>query len=244
MSFLGEIKRRKVFQVAAVYAVVAWIVIQIVDVVGEPLSLPMWFDTVVIVLLAIGFPIAVILAWAFDVTPEGIRAASDTSVPTGQISGSRFAYATQTLVLLAVGFLVVDQYLLKPRSGTGDRTQAGVEVSAPVRRLEIPLGRAEPVRQPGILAILAISSGAERLAYTIQKDGYAPIFVRELDELTATEIPGTDGASNLPMGAPCHESGSNGDQQLGPFEVVGAGKTLPGESAPAAEAEEARDAAP
>jgi len=78
MSFLGEIKRRNVFQVAAVYAVVAWLIIQMVDVVSEPLNLPGWLDTVVIVLLAAGFPIAVVLAWAFDITPQGVK--RDTGV--------------------------------------------------------------------------------------------------------------------------------------------------------------------
>ena len=77
MSLLGEIKRRKVFQVAAVYAVVAWLLIQVVDVIGEPLYLPGWTDAVVIVLLAVGFPIAVILALAFDLTPQGIKADSE-----------------------------------------------------------------------------------------------------------------------------------------------------------------------
>ncbi len=72
MSFLGEIKRRKVFQVAAVYLVVSWLIMQVIDVVNEPLNLPDWFDTAVIVALAIGLPIALILAWAFDVTPDGV----------------------------------------------------------------------------------------------------------------------------------------------------------------------------
>jgi hypothetical protein len=76
MSFLGEIKRRKVFQVAAVYAVVAWLIVQVVGAINEPLSLPERLDTIVIVLLAVGFPIAVILAWAFDITPQGIKATS------------------------------------------------------------------------------------------------------------------------------------------------------------------------
>lgn len=57
MSFLGEIKRRKVFQVVAVYLVVSWLIMQIVDVVSEPLNLPDWFDTAVIVALVIGLPI-------------------------------------------------------------------------------------------------------------------------------------------------------------------------------------------
>lgn len=71
-SLLGEIKRRRVFQVAAVYAVVAWLLVQIVATIEEPLSLPAWFDTAVIVFLGIGFPIAVILSWAFDLTPKGV----------------------------------------------------------------------------------------------------------------------------------------------------------------------------
>ena len=89
MSFLGEIKRRKVFQVAAVYTVVAWLLIQIIDVVNDPLNLPAWFDTVMIVLLAVGLPIAVVLAWAFDLTPTGvvrtpaIDAVTETGVSLG-----------------------------------------------------------------------------------------------------------------------------------------------------------------
>ncbi len=71
-EFLGEIKRRKVFQVAAVYAVVAWLLVQIVATVEGPLSLPAWFDTAVIVLLGVGFPIALILSWAYDLTPSGV----------------------------------------------------------------------------------------------------------------------------------------------------------------------------
>ena len=71
MSFLGEIKRRKVFQVVAVYAVVAWLIMQVIDVVNEPLSLPGWFDTAIIVALIVGFPLAVVLAWAYQVIPGG-----------------------------------------------------------------------------------------------------------------------------------------------------------------------------
>jgi len=66
LSFLGEIKRRRVVQVAAVYAVVAWLIVQIVDVVNEPLRLSAGFETAVIVLVAVGFPLAPVLGWAFD----------------------------------------------------------------------------------------------------------------------------------------------------------------------------------
>ncbi|HEY5622623.1 MAG TPA: adenylyl cyclase, partial [Gammaproteobacteria bacterium] len=85
MSFLGEVKRRKVFQVAAVYLVASWLIIQIVDVVAEPLLLPAWFPRVVIVLLAVGFPIAVILSWAYDLTSGGVeRTGPKTRGESGQ----------------------------------------------------------------------------------------------------------------------------------------------------------------
>jgi TolB-like protein/Flp pilus assembly protein TadD len=71
-SFLAEIKRRKVFQVAVAYAVVAWLVVQVVAVVSEPLRLPDWLETVVIVLLVAGFAVAIVLAWVFDLTTAGV----------------------------------------------------------------------------------------------------------------------------------------------------------------------------
>ncbi|HEY5623038.1 MAG TPA: hypothetical protein VIV14_04700, partial [Gammaproteobacteria bacterium] len=101
-SFLGEIKRRKVFQVAAAYLVVAWLIMQVVDVVNEPLSLPGWFDTVAILLLGIGFPIAVILSWAFDLTPEGMVRDQGTS----QASGRTLEFVLIGLLVVAMGWVV------------------------------------------------------------------------------------------------------------------------------------------
>ncbi len=111
MSLLGEIKRRKVFQVAAVYAVVAWLLVQIVDVVNEPLSLPDWFDTAVIMALAIGFPIAVILAWAFDLTPEGVVKDQGTD-PNG---GRRIEYVLIGLLVVSVGWLAYRVEIIPPQ---------------------------------------------------------------------------------------------------------------------------------
>ncbi len=71
--FWGELRRRKVIRVVAVYALVAWILIQVAQATFEPLGLPHWTLTLVIMLLILGFPIAVALAWALETTPEGIR---------------------------------------------------------------------------------------------------------------------------------------------------------------------------
>jgi TolB-like protein/tetratricopeptide (TPR) repeat protein len=73
MSFWQELKQRHVFRVGAIYLAVSWLIIQVVSAVAEPLNLPDWFDTVVILLLAGGFPVALLLAWALELTPDGIR---------------------------------------------------------------------------------------------------------------------------------------------------------------------------
>jgi TolB-like protein len=104
MSFLGEIKRRKVFQVAAVYAVVAWMLVQIVATIETPLSLPDWFDTAIIVLLAVGFPITLVMSWAFDLTTEGVVR---TQGPSGGVprASRRLEYVLVGLLIVCLGWI-------------------------------------------------------------------------------------------------------------------------------------------
>ena len=79
--WFAELRRRKVFRVAAVYLVAAWLAIQVADTVVEPIGLPAWTLRLVILLAAIGFPVACALAWAFDVTPRGIERTPDVAAP-------------------------------------------------------------------------------------------------------------------------------------------------------------------
>ena len=72
-SFLVQLQERKVIRVAVAYIVVGWIVMQVGEVTFESLGLPPWALTLMIVLVLLGFPIALVLAWAYEVTPEGIR---------------------------------------------------------------------------------------------------------------------------------------------------------------------------
>ena len=80
-AWFAELRRRKVIRVAAVYLVAAWLLIQVADAVFEPMGLPPWSLKLVIVLAALGFPLACVLAWAFDVTPRGIERA-ETAAPS------------------------------------------------------------------------------------------------------------------------------------------------------------------
>ncbi len=74
-----ELKRRKVWRVAVVYATTAFVVVQVADLTFERLTLPPWTVTLVVALALVGFPIAVVLAWAFEVTPDGVRRTETSS---------------------------------------------------------------------------------------------------------------------------------------------------------------------
>ena len=71
-DFFGELKRRNVYKVAIAYAVIAWLLIQIATQVFPFFYIPNWAVRLVVLLLALGFPVALILAWALVLTPEGI----------------------------------------------------------------------------------------------------------------------------------------------------------------------------
>src|SRR3979411_258570 len=72
-NFFGELKGRNVYKVAVAYAIVGWLVIQVATQVFPFLEIPNWIVRLVIVLIAIGFPIALVIAWALEMAPEGVK---------------------------------------------------------------------------------------------------------------------------------------------------------------------------
>jgi hypothetical protein len=98
-GFFEEVQRRKVYRVAAAYIIAAGFIIQIGSAVFPAWELPNWALRLVIVLLLIGFPVALILAWAYDVTPQGIRV---TPAPTKSGSHRR----RNLIMLIATGVII------------------------------------------------------------------------------------------------------------------------------------------
>ena len=72
-ALLGELKRRKVYRVMVAYAVAAWLILQVGEVTFEPLGMPEWSMTALVIVVIAGLPISMLLAWLVDITPEGIR---------------------------------------------------------------------------------------------------------------------------------------------------------------------------
>ena len=77
MAFFEELRRRNVFRVGVAYVVAAWVLLQVFDVVGEILALPAWAGRLLLAALVVGFVLALILAWLYELTPEGLRPESE-----------------------------------------------------------------------------------------------------------------------------------------------------------------------
>jgi len=107
-GFFEEVQRRKVYRVAAAYIIAAGFIIQIGSAVFPAWELPNWTFRLVVVLLLIGFPIALILAWAYDVTPQGIRATTTISAPGAHRRRNLIMLiATGVVVSAAAGFFLL-----------------------------------------------------------------------------------------------------------------------------------------
>jgi TolB-like protein len=112
MSILGELKRRNVFRVGIAYALVGWLLMQVTDIFAPALRLPEWIATAVAFLLIIGFPVALFLAWAFELTPEGIQRESD--VDPSQSNAPQAARKLDRMIIIGlvavVAVLLVDRF--------------------------------------------------------------------------------------------------------------------------------------
>ena len=114
ISFFEELKRRNVYRVGVAYAVLTWLILQVIDTVTPILSLPDFAPKLVLTILVIGFPAALLFAWAFELTPEGIKREKDVdrSHSITSQTGQRLDRITIGVVLVAIGILVVDRFLL------------------------------------------------------------------------------------------------------------------------------------
>jgi TolB-like protein/Flp pilus assembly protein TadD len=88
MAFFSELKRRNVYRVAALYIIVSWLILQITDVFTSFMPLPEWTGRLIFLLLLVGFPIALIFAWAFELTPEGVKR-ERSGPPEGPAEGGK-----------------------------------------------------------------------------------------------------------------------------------------------------------
>jgi serine/threonine-protein kinase len=122
MGLLAELKRRNVYKVAVAYAVVGWLLVQIATQVFPFFEIPNWAVRLVVLIIAIGFPIALVLAWAFELTPEGLKRTEDVDLATGRVrptgglaaqtrtKSHAWIYIVIVGALLSVGLFMLSRY--------------------------------------------------------------------------------------------------------------------------------------
>ena len=139
MSFFEELKRRNVIRVAIAYGVAAWFILQLADVVLENIGAPEWVMQAVMLVLAAGFPLAIIFAWAFEMTPEGLKKEKDVdrSQSVTHVTGRKLDRMIIGIMAVVIAFLVLDRFVLKDESSNAvpaseTQTVEAVETADPV----------------------------------------------------------------------------------------------------------------
>ena len=188
---LEELKRRKVVRVAGVYAVVAWLLIQVANNIVPALQLPAWTNTLLVVMLLFGFPVALVLAWAYEVTPDGVR--SDAGVLPQQLINQSAAvqpinYIILGIVLLVAGFQIADRFLGADQSvpdSAGNAVITAASGSTLSRRFSINIGNTAPMLGSLTNAHIALSADGSKLVYSVVRPelGAPSLYLKHLDQL-------------------------------------------------------------
>ena len=132
VSLWEELRRRNVFRVGAAYAVVSWLLIQVADVALTTFDSPVWIMQGLISVIILGFPIAVVFAWIYELTPMGLQRSDDVlrQASIRWLTGRRLDGAIISLLVVAVVFLVYDNYVAKGIVSINEREPASIAVLA------------------------------------------------------------------------------------------------------------------
>ena len=128
-SFFAELKRRNVYKVAVAYAVVGWLIAQIATQIFPFLEIPNWVVRLVIVLIAIGFPIALVIAWAFEATPAGIKRTEDAdAMPAAGQKKHAWIFVVFVGAALSISLFFIGRYIGRNNAGAPELPAKSIAV--------------------------------------------------------------------------------------------------------------------
>ena len=150
MSFFKELKRRNVFKVAAAYIIIGWLIMQAGEVMGPALRLPEWVNSLLAFFLILGFPLAMFFAWAFEMTPEGLKKEKnvDRSQSITSTTGKKLNHTITIVLVLALGLFAFDKFVLDP-----DRDAAEIATAIQVAQENV-VPVVEPAEADNSIAVL------------------------------------------------------------------------------------------
>jgi len=135
-SFFAELKRRNVYKVAVAYAVVGWLLIQITTQVFPFFEIPNWGVRLIVLIVALGLPIALMLAWAFELTPEGVKRTETADAVRQRPRGSLWIYIVTLGAALSIGLFLFGRYTaqraISNRAGAAEQLPAGQAIQQSV----------------------------------------------------------------------------------------------------------------
>ena len=125
MSFFAELKRRNVFRVGIAYVVGGWLIAQVVELAADSFGAPDWFMKMLLTVLALGLPVVLFFAWAFEITPEGVKRERDVdrSQSIKPTTGKKLNNAILVLMALAIGYLLFDRFSGPTQPGSDQFSQ-------------------------------------------------------------------------------------------------------------------------
>jgi TolB-like protein len=123
-NFFAELKRRNVYKVAVAYVIVGWLVVQVATQVFPFFEIPNWAVRLIVLATVIGFPIALVIAWAFEVTPEGIKRTEDVDTPEEHSHGGAWVYIVIVGMALSLGLFFLGRYTASRANGVRTKSIA------------------------------------------------------------------------------------------------------------------------
>jgi len=138
MGLVAELRRRNVFRVAIAYLIVAWLVLQVGDTLAPALQLGDWVNTLLAFFLILGFPMALFFAWAFELTPDGIKMEKDVdrSESVARQTGKKVDRLIIGVLVVAVVFFAFDKFVLDP-SRDAERTEKAAAAAVEEQAIEL-----------------------------------------------------------------------------------------------------------
>jgi TolB-like protein len=190
MSFFGELKRRNVFRVAAAYVVSAWLLIEVGNTLEETLHLPDWADTLLAFFLILGFPIALFVSWAYEITPEGIKREKDVEVsaPSRSATARKLNQLTVTVMALALVYFALDKWVFNGETARPVEAQREVTqvVAEPAPQAVEQAAPAEEVPSVAVLPFVNMSADPDNEYFS---DGISEELLNLLVKVEGLRVP-------------------------------------------------------
>jgi TolB-like protein len=187
MSVFDELKRRNVFKVGIAYVVVAWLLLQVSDVILNNIEAPSWVFNVILLVIAIGFPLILLFAWAFELTPEGLKRERevDRSQSITQVTSRKLDFMIIGVMALALAYFAYDKFVLSSGRDAAlieAATQTVAEQSA-----EEPMVAMEEDKSIAVLPFVNMSSDPEQDYFA---DGISEEILNALAKVSELKVAG------------------------------------------------------